>query len=108
LLFSGKREIAILQKRDNKQIMRDFGLRQSRQFLAIAVTLLLLLFLVFLYKHPDIFGEFSKNTIFAAQIVLIAAFIGFSAFNWRCPSCNKYLGSNINRRICKQCGTRLR
>jgi protein-S-isoprenylcysteine O-methyltransferase Ste14 len=108
LLFSGKREIAILQKIDHKQIMRDFGLRQSRQFLAIAVTLLLLLFLVFLYQHPDIFGEFSKNTIFAAQIVLIAAFIGFSAFNWRCPSCNKYLGSNINRRICNQCGTRLR
>lgn len=98
----------MMQKRDNKQIMRDFGLRQSRQFLAIAATLLLLLFLTLLYKRPDLFGEFSKNTIFAAQIVLIAAFIGFSAFNWRCPSCNKYLGSNINRRICKQCGTRLR
>jgi hypothetical protein len=106
LLFSGK--IAMMQKRDNKQIMRDFGLRQSRQFLAIAATLLLLLFLTLLYKRSDLFGEFSKNTIFAAQIVLIGAFIGFSAFNWRCPSCNKYLGSNINRRICKQCGTRLR
>ncbi len=97
-----------MQKRDNKQIMRDFGLRQSRQFRAIEATLLLLLFLTFLYKRPDLFGEFSKNTIFAAHIVLIAAFIGFSAFNWRCPSCNKYPGSNINRRICKQCGTRLR
>ena len=97
----------MMQKRDNKQIMRDFGLRQSRQFLAIAVTLLLLLLLTFVYKRSDLFGEFSKNTIFAAQIVLIAVFIGFSAFNWRCPSCYKYLGSNINRRICKQCGTRL-
>jgi hypothetical protein len=107
LLFSDKRKIAILQKRDDKQIMQDFQLRQSRQFLAIAVTMLLLLFLALLYKRPGLFGEFSKDTIFAAQIVLIAAFIGFSAFNWRCPSCKKYLGSNINKRICKKCGTRL-
>jgi hypothetical protein len=97
-----------MQKKDNKQIMQDFGLRQSRQFLAIAATLFLLLFLALLYKRPDLFGEFSKDTIFAAQVMLIVAFIGFSAFNWRCPACKKYLGTNINRRICKQCGTRLR
>ena len=97
-----------MQKRDNNKIMRDFRLRQSRQFLAIAATLVLLLFLALLYKRSDLFGEFSKDIIFAAQIALIAVFIGFSAFNWRCPSCKKYLGPNINRCICKQCGTRLR
>jgi hypothetical protein len=98
----------VTQKRDDKQIMRDFGLRQNRQFLAIAVTLFLLLFLALLYKRPDLFGEFSKNAIFTAQIMIIAVFIGFSAFNWRCPLCKKYLGRNINKRVCKQCGTRLR
>ncbi len=98
----------MIQERDNKQVVRDFGLRKSRQLLAIAVTLVLLLFLVLLHKHPDLIGEFSKDTIFAAQIVLIAAFIGFSAFNWRCPLCKKYLGSDISRHICKHCGTRLR
>ncbi|MFH1671972.1 MAG: hypothetical protein ABIF87_00870 [Pseudomonadota bacterium] len=97
----------MMQERDNKRIMRDFGLRRGRQFLAIAATLVLLLFLVLLHKHPDLIGEFSKNTIFAAQIVLIAAFIGFSALNWRCPSCKKYLGNDINKRICKNCRTRL-
>jgi glucan phosphoethanolaminetransferase (alkaline phosphatase superfamily) len=108
LLFSDKSKIAMIQERDNKQVMRDFGLRKSRQFLAIAATLVLLLFLVLLHKHPDLIGEFSKDTIFAAQIVLIAAFIGFSALNWRCPSCKKYLGNDISRRICKHCGTQLR
>jgi hypothetical protein len=98
----------MMQERDNKRIMRDFGLRKSRQLLAIAATLVLLLFLVLLHKHPDLIGKFSKNTIFAAQIVLIAVFIGFSALNWRCPSCKKYLGNDISRRICKNCGTRLR
>jgi len=98
----------MIQERDSKQVMRNFGLRKSRQFLAIAATLVLLLFLVLLYKHPDLIGEFSKNTIFAAQIVLIVAFISFSALNWRCPSCKKYLGNDISRRICKHCGTQLR
>lgn len=97
-----------MQKRDNNQIMQDFRLRQSRQLLAMALTLFLLLFLVLIYKRTDIFGEFSKNNIFASQIILIAVFIGFSVFNWRCPSCSKYLGSDINRRICKKCGIRLR
>jgi hypothetical protein len=97
-----------MQKRDNKKIMQDFRLRQSRQFLAIAITLVLLLFLALLHRHPGLFGNFSKNSILEAQIVLIAAFIVFSAFNWRCPLCKKYLGKDISRRICRHCGTRLR
>jgi len=108
LLGSSKRKITKLDKRDNRQIMRKFRLRQGRQILAIAVALFLVLFLAALYKRPDLFGEFSKNSLFAAQFVLITAFIVFTAFNWRCPSCNKYLGNDINRRTCKQCGTRLR
>lgn len=95
------------QKKDQQDIMQDFKLRQSRQFLAIALTLLFLILLTLLYKRPDLFGEFSKDTIFGAQIILIAAFVVYSALNWRCPSCNKYLGKNINRSICKKCGTRL-
>jgi hypothetical protein len=34
----------------------------------------------------------SKDTLVAAQLVVMSAFIGFTAMNWRCPSCNKYLG----------------
>jgi hypothetical protein len=96
-----------MQKIDNKQIMRDFKLRQSRQLLAIGVTMFFLLLLTLVYKHPDYLGEFSKKTISTSQIVLIAVFVGFSAFNWRCPSCKKYLGNNIVRHICKKCGARL-
>ena len=97
-----------MQRRDDQQIMREFGVRQSRQFLAIAVALILLLLLTLIYKRTDLFGTLSKDHIFAAQVVVIAAFIGFSAFNWRCPSCRKYLGTDIARRICRRCGTRLR
>jgi hypothetical protein len=96
-----------MQKKENDRIIQDFRLRQSRQLLAMALTLFLLLFLVLIYKRTDIFGEFSRSGIFGLQIVLIAAFIGFSFINWRCPSCNKYLGGDINRRICRKCRIRL-
>jgi hypothetical protein len=96
-----------MQKKDDEQVMREFKLRQNRQFFAIAVTLVLILFIALLSKRPDLFGEFSKNATFAAQAIIIAAFIGFSSQNWKCPSCKKYMGSNINRRICKHCRTRL-
>jgi len=96
-----------MQKKENNQTIQDFRLRQSRQFLAMALTMFLLLLLVLIYKRSDIFGEFSKNNIVGLQIILIGVFIGFSAINWRCPSCNKYLGGDINKRICKKCGIRL-
>ena len=96
-----------MEKRDDEKILHEFRLRQNRQFLAISVTLLLLIFLTLIYKRPDLFREFSKEIISTTQIVLIAAFIGFSAFNWRCPSCKKYLGNNIRRQRCKQCGAKL-
>jgi len=88
--------------------MQDFRLRRGRQLLAIASTLIPVLSLALLHRHPDLFGEFSKDAIFTAQVVVIAAFIGFSAFNWRCPSCKKYLGKDVNKVICKKCGTRFR
>ncbi len=96
-----------MQKKENNQIMPAFRLRLNRQLLAMALTMFLLLFLVLIYKRSDIFGEFSKNNIVALQVILIGVFIGFSAINWRCPSCNKYLGGDINKRICKKCGIRL-
>ncbi|MBF0506109.1 MAG: hypothetical protein HQL09_04675 [Nitrospirae bacterium] len=97
-----------MEKKDNKESMRVFNLRRDRELLAIAVTLCLLLFLALLHRRPDLLGTFSKNSIVGAQIMSLSAFIGFSVFNWRCPSCNKYLGPDINRRICNKCGTRLR
>jgi hypothetical protein len=96
------------QKRDQREIIQDFKLRQSRQFLAIGLALFILILLTLVYKRPDVFGEISRNTVFGAQIIVIAGFVGYSSLNWRCPACKKYLGSNINRYFCKECGTKLR
>ena len=95
-------------KNDDKQITREYWQRRGRQISAVAVAIVLVLFLALVYKRPDLFGEYSRNTLIAAQLVLITAFIGFTAFNWRCPSCKKYLGNDINKRVCRRCRTRLR
>lgn len=95
-------------KKDKEEIMQVFGVRRGRQLLAIGVTLFLVFFLAVLYKRPAVLGEFSRNAVFGAQVMVIAAFIGFSRANWVCPSCNKYLGNDINRRVCRKCGSRLR
>jgi len=98
----------MMEKRDEKEIQRDFWMRQGRQFIAIAIAVFLVLLMAVLYKRHDLFGEYSKDTLFKAQLLIIAAFIGFTAFNWRCPSCKKYLGKDINKRACRHCRTRLR
>jgi len=97
-----------MQKKDDKLIKREFWRRQGRQFLATAVALFLVLSAAVVYKRSDLFGEYSKNTLFAVQLAVIIVFIGFTAFNWRCPACKKYLGSDIYKRTCRHCKTRLR
>ena len=96
------------EQKDDEQIRRDFALRLRRQLIAIPATFIFLLMLALISNRPDIFGEFARNDILAAQILLLALFVGFSAFNWKCPSCKTYLGPDLGRRVCKQCGTRLR
>lgn len=103
------REIEMTQKKDDDQIMQNFRLRKSRQFIAIAAAMLLIIFLALLFNRPGRpFGQLSKNTAMAAQLIVIAVFIVFSSANWRCPSCKKYLGADLNRQVCGKCRTRLR
>jgi hypothetical protein len=96
-----------MSKKDTQKIRQDFLVRRTRQLIAIAAGVVLVLLIAMLYKRPDLFGEFSQTTLAFAQIVVILAFINFTAFNWRCPACKKYLGNDMNPRGCKNCGARL-
>jgi hypothetical protein len=97
-----------MEKRDPNETAREFNRRQSRQIIAIALALFAVLLFAVLYKRPVLFVDLSKATLFGAQIAAIVAFMGFSAFNWRCPACGRSLGSDIHRRVCKKCGARLK
>jgi hypothetical protein len=105
---SGSKTASTKQKRDPKKVVQDFHVRQTRQILSIAAALFLVLFVAVVHKRPDLFGEFPKSVLFGIQAVLIGAFIGFSAVNWRCPSCNKFLGNDVHQDACRRCGVRLR
>ncbi len=94
--------------KDEKQIMRKFHQRQSRQILAMAVAMFLVLLCAVLYKRPDLVGTISKTTLFGVQAAVIILFIGFTIYNWRCPSCGKSLGNDVFRNVCKKCGVRLK
>jgi hypothetical protein len=97
----------ILRKKDDEQVRREFKQRQNRQVLAIAVSLFLVLLCAVIYRRPDLFGRFSKTSLFEAQALIILVFINFSNFNWQCPACGKGLGADIARRVCRKCGSRL-
>jgi len=95
------------RKRDDQAIAEEYKARQSRQIIAIAIAMFLVLLSAVLYKRPDLLGPISGKTLAGLQIVSIASFVVFSAYNWRCPKCDKHLGSNIHRQQCGKCRTRL-
>lgn len=90
-----------------EQIRAEFAKRQGRQSVAIAAAMLLIVAFAVLYARPGWLGSNSRGTIFSAQIVVIAAFIGFTYHNWRCPVCGRHLGGDLHRRMCGKCRARL-
>ena len=90
-----------------EQLRAEFAKRQARQSVAIAAALLLVVAFAVLYARPGWLGPNSRGTIFSSQVVVIAAFIGFTSRNWRCPACNRHLGGDLHRGVCGRCRTRL-
>jgi hypothetical protein len=97
----------MVKKKGPDEIKREFRVRQNRQIAAIAVAMFIVLLGAVLYARPDRFGEISGRTLFGFQAISIAAFLGFSAYNWRCPSCDRNLGGDLHRKTCGKCGARL-
>jgi uncharacterized membrane protein YkvI len=97
-----------MQKKNYEQIKQEFHQRQTRQIIAIAIALFVVMLCAVMYKRPGVLGEYSKASLFAVQIVTIASFMVYTSYNWRCPVCGKSLGTDINKRSCKKCKTRLR
>ena len=95
------------QQRDGR-ITQTYAARRQRQVIAIATAIALMLAAALLYRRPDLFGAFSKSTLVKVQLLIIVLFINFTSFNWRCPSCGRYLGGDIGKNGCRKCGVRLR
>ena len=91
-----------------EQMKAEFAKRQGRQHVATVAAMLLIVVFAVLYARPGWLGPNSRGTIFSAQAVVIAAFIGFTWHNWRCPACGRHLGGDLHRSACRTCRARLR
>lgn len=92
---------------ERERIVRAYRALQSRQIIAITAALFLVALLAVVHRRPDLFGAYAKSSLFAGQAIIICAFLGFTAVNWRCPSCRAFLSSDMFRRRCKRCGAEL-
>lgn len=91
----------------NGDVIRRFRHRRSRQLAAIAAVIVLLVSILWKMNHPGVLtGEISRTVALFLEGALIAAFLFYSAYNWRCPSCGRYLGGDISPSRCRACGIR--
>ena len=94
--------------RSNTEIMDEFKKRRLRQIMAVGPIILAFIAFLSVEGNPSgIFG-LSPNVVLGISFALIISVLIFSLFNWRCPSCNKYLGKAINPKFCAKCGVQLR
>ncbi len=94
-------------KLNEEEIKREFKKRFIRQIIISPLLIGLILTLFYLIDQAEKKGEGSLLLIVLAGVGLLVAF-AFSFKNWRCPSCQKYLGKAMNPRFCSKCGVALK
>ena len=91
----------------NKEITEAFKRKRARQIMAVAPFVLAFIALLSVeHNSSSIFG-LPRNIVLGIAFALIISILIFSFVNWRCPSCNKYLGKAINPKFCSKCGVQL-
>ncbi|MGD1120115.1 MAG: hypothetical protein ABR886_11630 [Dehalococcoidales bacterium] len=89
-----------------EQEQRNTKVFSKRKFIHYTMTALAIIVVIVFIKFRS--GE--KPVPVWGFIVFIAIMVAIgvaSFFNWRCPSCHKYLGSYWNPRKCPRCGAKL-
>ncbi len=84
-----------------------YAVIRSRQRIAVLVAFLSVVFLAVISKYPGLIFELSKHWVIRLQVLIILLFVNFTAWNWRCPACRKYLGHDIGKKGCPKCGAQL-
>jgi hypothetical protein len=93
--------------RSNTEISEAFKRKRTRQILAVGPFVLAFIALLSVeHNSTGIFG-LPRNIVLGIAFALIISILIFSFVNWRCPSCNKYLGKAINPKFCSKCGLQL-
>jgi hypothetical protein len=90
-------------------IIMEFQKRRRRQLLVL-IPAVLAIALGIAAKNTDLLDQVGipMNTFGPVFFGFIVLLVGFSFYNWRCPSCKKYLGREISPRFCHRCGVQFR
>lgn len=79
------------------EIIAEFNRRRIRQVIAVLPVVAIMI--------PTLSTE---NTVLGWIFgVILVIYIAFTFKNWRCPSCNGWLGKGISPNYCRNCGVRL-
>jgi hypothetical protein len=91
------------------QFQATFALRRRRQLIAIVPTVLFALLLgASDGRHGSHLAGIPQSFALFTALAGVAGIVWFSFRNWRCPSCDRYLGRAINPSFCSRCGIPLR
>ena len=98
-------ENGTLQSHNNTQV---FKTRRTRQWAVTSPVIALVFGLVWFRDHPQQAPLGVTANMFAIAFMTgLAAAALFTFMNWRCPSCNGYLGRAMNPKFCGKCGAEL-
>jgi hypothetical protein len=90
------------------EIREEFKKKRVRQIIAVFPMILAFIGLVSVEGNPAGLFGLPPNIVLGLSFALIISILIFSFLNWRCPSCEKYLGKAFNPKFCTKCGTQLR
>ncbi len=93
--------------RSNAEIIEEFKKKRTRQIMAVGPIILAFIGLLSVENNPTGTFGLAVTTILVTAFAVIISVLIFSFLNWKCPSCNKYLGKTINPKFCSKCGTQL-
>ena len=92
----------------NYEIIADFQKKRTRQILALAPVVLAFIGLISVEDKPTGLFGLSPSMVLGISFAMIISVLLFSLLNWRCPSCNGYMGKAFNPKFCSKCGVQLK
>ena len=90
------------------EIREEFRKKRVRQIMAVVPMILAFIGLVSVEDNPAGLLGLPPKIVLGLSFAVIVSILIFSFINWRCPSCEKYLGKAFNPKFCTKCGIQLR
>ncbi|MCX7049191.1 MAG: hypothetical protein NTX50_27365 [Candidatus Sumerlaeota bacterium] len=90
-------------QKPDADIIAEFRKRQIRQWIATILAIAAILPMA----NGFVIGGLSEKGVALICIAVILGIAVFSLINWRCPSCEGYIGNKMSPKFCSKCGVRL-